>query len=666
MAAELLSYGNHQLSSIAWLRKFQASSRARLPVTQRLSCGRFGVPRRHLRAQLWENADNVWNAEESYSNLQVQTLRNFPKEQLHGKVVLVRFDSRILLNESQASNFPTDKACFTINYLHRAGAKVILTSSWDHNEGSRILSDESAADYLSELLQLRVTAASCICGGIHLQMDGQGSGDILLIQNLKNHKEEFANCSTFARRLSMGVDIFVNDTLSQSHRILASTVGVARFTYASIAGFHFEEELSVLMKAMKPPHRPYIAVIGGGNLSEKKKALQYLISRCDVLVFIGRMAFQFMHALGMPVPPNLVESGSIKDATMLIRFAQERNVYIMVPEDFLCTKVSSPNTFSVISSNCSLNGWKPVDIGPKTLQKLSSLLLKGKTVFRIGPANFDLSQKVINGELSLNSLLSRIGHDGCCAIMVGAAACRGISNAINSQSVHYMFDGASVMWELLKGRNLPGVAALDKAYPLAADWGNIFPNPTLPLFVDIGSGNGLFLFRMSRSRKNKNFLGLEINKKLVSQCLDTVNLSSSKNLHFINTNATTTFRFIVSRYKGMLSCVSIQCPNPEHHSIPHRWKVLQRPLVEAVADLLPLGAKVFLQSDIEQVASKMKDQFILYSKGRLAVHCDEIGVDVDSDGWLKENPFGIRSDWEQHVIDRGGSMYRIMLSKVIE
>ncbi|KAF3789365.1 Phosphoglycerate kinase [Nymphaea thermarum] len=279
MAAELLSFGNHQLSSIAWLRRFQASSRAWLPgitlrlfvatdtVTQRLSCGRFGVPRHHLRAQLWENAvschsqDNVWNAEESYSNLQVQTLRNFPKEQLHGKVVLVRFDSRILLNVSKTSNFPTDKACFTINYLHRAGAKVILTSSWDHNEGSRILSDESAADYLSELFQLRVTAGSSICGGIHLQMDGQGSGDILLIQNLKNHKEEFANCSTFARRLSMGVDIFVNDTLSQSHRILASTVGVARFAYASIAGFHFEEELSVLMKAMKPPHRPYIAVV---------------------------------------------------------------------------------------------------------------------------------------------------------------------------------------------------------------------------------------------------------------------------------------------------------------------------------------------------------------------------------------------------------------------
>lgn len=102
---------------------------------------------------------------------------------------------------------------------------------------------------------------SSTCGGIHLQIDGQRSGDILLVQNLKNHKEEFSNCSKLARRLSLGVDIFVNDNLSQSHRMLASTVGVTHFTYASVAGFRFEEELSILIKAMKPPQRPYIAVV---------------------------------------------------------------------------------------------------------------------------------------------------------------------------------------------------------------------------------------------------------------------------------------------------------------------------------------------------------------------------------------------------------------------
>eukprot|EP00268_Persea_americana_P057693 TRINITY_DN6927_c0_g1_i17.p2 TRINITY_DN6927_c0_g1~~TRINITY_DN6927_c0_g1_i17.p2 ORF type:complete len:229 (+),score=47.83 TRINITY_DN6927_c0_g1_i17:968-1654(+) len=226
-----------------------------------------------------------------------------------------------------------------------------------------------------------------------------------------------------------------------------------------------------------------------------------------------------------------------------------------------------------------------------------------------------------------------------------------------------MLENASVVWNFLKRRVLPGVAALDRAYPFELDWNAIFADPSRPLIVDIGSGNGLFLLRMASTWKSSNLLGLEINSKLVRRCLDSVNQSGLTNGYFLSTNATSTFRTIVSSYPGELVLVSIQCPDPDFNKEEHRWRMLQRGLVEAIVDLLAIDGKIFLQSDIEPVALRMKELFIMYGKGKLLVMDDR--NDVDGKGWLKENPFGVRSDWEQHVVDRGAPMYRLMLSKVM-
>ncbi|KAK9124183.1 hypothetical protein Sjap_013785 [Stephania japonica] len=199
-----------------------------------------------------------------------------------------------------------------------------------------------------------------------------------------------------------------------------------------------------------------------------------------------------------------------------------------------------------------------------------------------------------------------------------------------------------------------------EAYPSEIDWHAIFGNPSQPLLVDIGSGNGLFIFKMAARHNDKNFLGLEINKKLVQHCLNSH--YGLKNRHFIATNATSTFRSIVSSYPGELVLVSIQCPNPDFNKPEHRWRMLQRSLIEAITDLLKTGGKVFLQSDVEAVAVRTREQILMYGNGNLAILEDDFKV--DRGGWLEENPFGIRSDWEQHVIDRGGPMYRLMILKI--
>ncbi|MCD7462255.1 hypothetical protein HAX54_048132 [Datura stramonium] len=592
----------------------------------------------------------------------VRTLRNFPEEELIGKVVMVRLDLTILLRKQKKQQSPAARVISTIKYLHEAGAKLILISSWSLRADSLLLKLEYVAEFLSSELELKVIPVELGYGFEQSLMEDRHKSDILLLENLSQFKPEQANCSEFARRLSSGVDIFVNDAFFQSHKILASNVGITGFCYASIAGFDFDEGMSQLKKIIEMNKRPYFAIIGGANLTGKAAALQYLASRCDGLVFVGDAVFQIMHAFGLPVPMELVEQESLEAAHTLVEAAKARGVQIVLPKDFWCLNDHCPSQMKIFPANHIMDGWKPVDVGPNTLEEMISMLSICKKILWIGAVKFSSSSEESSGASKLAAMLYNLSQKNYDLIVVGKQACEtfvGKSSHVTADVI----ENASIVWEFLKGRKLHGLLALDRAYPFDLNWDAIYANTTLPLVVDIGSGNGLFLSKMAEMRKDWNFLGMEINEKLVSRCLDHVSQSGMTNGYFIATNATSTFRPIVSSYPGDLVLVSIQCPNPDFNKTEHRWRMVQRSLVEAIADLLASDGKVFLQSDVKEVAVRMKEEFMKYGKGKLTVVHDLEDSTSHRDGWLKENPFGIRSDWEQHVIDRGAPMYRLLLLK---
>ncbi|OAY71813.1 Phosphoglycerate kinase [Ananas comosus] len=594
----------------------------------------------------------------------VQTLRNFPVEKLSGEVVLVRLDSTVLLESlpSDSRSLSLNRTLATIKHLHNAGAKVLLISNWGQS-ADPMISSEFLADYLSSLLQLKVVPASGVSNFMEANAGELQYADIFLLDDLAKHREEVSNCLEFSKKLSSGATIFVNDAFSLSHKILASTVGVARFCHASIAGFCFEEELNQLLTIIDTSRRPYYAIIGGSNFSRKSAALHHLASKCDGLVFVGKLAFQVMKALGLPVPAFCVEQNAVGEALKLIKLAESRKIPMYYPDDFWCLSDSSTKPLEIVRSDEIVSGWTPVDLGPSSLKRISSLISGCKKILWVGSSDCGLLKRNTVGASELAQMLETTRKSGCDVIVVGGAACKALAG-ISTSSPHYtMFHSASVVWEFLKGRTLPGVAALDKttgncfehpaAYPHDIKWNTIFSDPTRPLVVDIGSGNGLFLFEMARRWKYSNFLGLEINEKLVTRCLDYVLQCNLKNVHFISANATSTFRSIVSSYPGDLVLVAIQCPNPDFNKEEHRWRMVQRILVEAIIDLLVTSGK----SDVEAVAIRMKEQFILYGKG-------EVSVDGgDGTEWIDENPLGVRSDWERHVIGRGAPMYRTILIK---
>uniref|UniRef100_A0ACD5YH11 Uncharacterized protein n=1 Tax=Avena sativa TaxID=4498 RepID=A0ACD5YH11_AVESA len=602
----------------------------------------------------------------STSYLHVQTLRNFPIEKICGEVVLVRLDSVILLDDLGSCNFPLKRTLSTVKYLYKAGAKVLLVTSWDpvlQSVTPVLKSTESLADYLSSLLQVKVIPVNGVPCLTSFKKEEWVQNDIILFENLLNFKGENANCNDFSQKLASGAAVYVNDSFSMSHKIRASTVGITRFCYASLAGFQFEEELMQLLKITDTTRHPSIAIIGGSNFLRKATALHLLASQCDGLFFVGRLSFQIMNGLGIPVPSCLIERNATKEVLQLIQIAHNRNIPIYYPTDLWCLNINNNEALEIFDSTELLSGlialgWTPVDIGPSTLERISSLMASYKKILWIGPTSYDATEEFRVGATQLGQILDKASHNSCDVILVGSAACKAVKGISDSSSQYTTFENGSIVWEFLKGRILPGIAALDKSYPYKISWDGVFSDPEQPLFVDIGSGNGLFLFQMATNWEGSNFLGLEMNGKLVIRCLQEVASAGKRNLYFLSTNATSTFRSIISSYPGQLTLVTIQCPNPDFNKVQNRWRMVRRMLVEAVADLLQINGKIYLQSDVESVLIGMKEQFISHGKGRLVVDGD------DDDNDRMENPFGVMSDWERHVLARGAPMFRTMLRKV--
>ncbi|XP_065009895.1 uncharacterized protein LOC135639844 isoform X2 [Musa acuminata AAA Group] len=527
-------------------------------------CGVFLGERRlprlplHRRNSVSAPPDKDTNIDRLDSVLPVQTLRNFPIEKLYGEVVMVRLDSALLLNLRVSDDLSLNRAILTIKYLYNAGAKVILASNWPQANASRLLSKEAFADHLSALLKVKVVPANDSSAILQFKMKNVENADVLLLDNLTNNKEEVANSYEFSKTLSSGVSIFVNDAFSLSHRVLASTVGVARFCHASVAGFHFEEELLQLMKISETKKQPYVAIIGGSNFLKKANTLHVLASTCDGLIFIGKLAFQIMNGFGLSVPTHLVEHDAVKEALELIKLTQQRKIPIYFQKDFVCVKVGKPELVEIYAYNEILAGWVPVDLGPVSMKETSSMLSTCKKVILIGSVSFGSLEEDNVRTSQLVSVLERISKNGSEVILIGNAACKAFAGKSSYSNQYSVFRNASVAWEFLRGTKLPGVAILDKAFQYNLNWRAIFADPTKPIAVDIGSGNGLFILKVARKCTDLNFLGLEINRKLVQRCLDNLHQSEFKNGYFISTNATSTFRSIVSSYPGDLVLVAIQ------------------------------------------------------------------------------------------------------------
>ncbi|HEV2653796.1 MAG TPA: phosphoglycerate kinase [Ktedonobacteraceae bacterium] len=382
-----------------------------------------------------------------------------------GKRVLVRVDFNVPLDaERHITDDTRIKAALpTITYLLDAGAAVILMSHLGRPDGQAVekLRLAPVAQRLSELLGKPVqTASDSIGPEVTAQAKALQPGQVLLLENLRFHKEEEKNNPEFAHQLASLGDLYVNDAFGTAHRAHASTDGVTH-TLPGVAGFLLEKEINFLGSALENPKRPLAAIIGGAKVSDKIKVLERLISLSDSILIGGGMANTFLKAEGYEIGDSLFEESKLDVARDLIEKAKQKGSQFLLPGDVvIADRFAADAEHKVVSSNAVPQGWRILDIGPATVASFRQALTNAQTIVwngTLGVAEFPAFAK---GTDAIIEILSERTKAGALTIIGGGDSAASVEQANAANNMTHVSTGGGASLEFLEGRTLPGVAAL--------------------------------------------------------------------------------------------------------------------------------------------------------------------------------------------------------------
>ncbi len=397
-----------------------------------------------------------------------QTLANLTSSDLAGKKVLVRVDFNVPQDESGAITDDTRirAALPTIQYLTNAGAKVILTSHLGRPKGvTESLRLNPIATRLSELLgQPVVKCDDCIGDEVAAKVNGLSNGGVALLENVRFYPEEEKNDPEFARKLASVADMYVNDAFGTAHRAHASTEGVTKYLRPSVAGFLLDKELQYLSGAIDAPRRPLAAIVGGSKVSSKIGVIEALLGKVDKLLLGGGMIFTFYKARGLAVGKSLVEEDKLDLARSLEAIAKERGVQFLLPTDVVIADNFKPDANSqTVSINNIPDGWMGLDIGPDSVKVFQDALADCQTVIWNGPMGvFEFDKFAVGTEAIANTLAGLTGK-GAITIIGGGDSVAAVEKVGVADRMSHISTGGGASLELLEGKVLPGIAALNDA-----------------------------------------------------------------------------------------------------------------------------------------------------------------------------------------------------------
>ncbi len=396
-----------------------------------------------------------------------RSLSNLGVEDLCGKRVLVRVDFNVPLNEKGLITDDTRirAALPTIQHLIDKDAKVILAAHFGRpkgqvNEDMRLT---PVAKRLGELLEKTVIKTeSCIGPDAQAKVNAMSNGDVVLLENVRFIPGEEKNDSEFAKQLSSLAEVYVNDAFGAAHRAHASTEGVTKFLSPSVAGYLMEKELQYLQGAIDSPERPLVAIVGGSKVSSKIGVLESLLDKCDKILLGGGMIFTFYQARGLSVGKSLVEEDKLDLARSLEEKAKAKGVEFLLPNDIVLANNFSPDADSQVAKIDSIpEGWMGLDIGQESIQLFQEALSNSKTVIWNGPMGVFEFDKFANGTNSIARSLAELSEKGCCTIIGGGDSVAAVEKAGLASKMSHISTGGGASLELLEGKKLPGVSALD-------------------------------------------------------------------------------------------------------------------------------------------------------------------------------------------------------------
>ena len=397
-----------------------------------------------------------------------KTLANLSASDLSGKRAFVRVDFNVPLDD--AGNITDDTriraALPTIKDLTQKGAKVILASHFGRPKGvDEKLRLTPVAKRLSELLgQPVVKCDDCIGDEVTAKVDALTNGQVLMLENVRFYKEEENNDSEFAKKLAANADIYVNDAFGTAHRAHASTEGVTHFLEPSVGGYLIEKELQYLQNAIEVPKRPLVAIIGGSKVSSKIGVIETLLEKCDKLIIGGGMIFTFYKARGLSVGKSLVEEDKLELAKELEAKAKEKGVTFLLPSDVVVADKFAPDANSqTVSIENIPDGWMGLDIGPDSVKLFQDALADCKSVIWNGPMGVFEFDKFAVGTEAIAHTLAEISKTGATTIIGGGDSVAAVEKVGLADQMSHISTGGGASLELLEGKVLPGIAALDEA-----------------------------------------------------------------------------------------------------------------------------------------------------------------------------------------------------------
>lgn len=386
-----------------------------------------------------------------------------------GKRVLVRADFNVPLDDQ--GNITDDTriraALPTIQDLTGKGGKVILASHFGRPKGKVVDSMRltPVAKRLGELLgQEVVKCDDCVGDAVAAAVNGLENGQVALLENVRFYAGEEANDPEFAKQLAANADLYVNDAFGTAHRAHASTAGVTEYLSPSVAGYLIEKELEYLQNAIENPQRPLAAIIGGSKVSSKIGVIETLLDKVDKLLIGGGMIFTFYKARGLSVGKSLVEEDKLELAKSLEAKAKEKGVDLLLPTDVVVAdNFAADANDQTVSIESIPDGWMGLDIGPDSVKVFQDALKQCKSVIWNGPMGVFEFDKFAKGTEAIANTLSELTDQGVITIIGGGDSVAAVEKVGVADKMSHISTGGGASLELLEGKTLPGIAALDEA-----------------------------------------------------------------------------------------------------------------------------------------------------------------------------------------------------------
>ena len=381
---------------------------------------------------------------------------------LRGKKVFVRCDFNVPMDENQniTDNRRIVAALPTIKYLIEQNCKIILASHLGRPKGEfkPEFSLAPVAKELSRLLGQEVLMAKDVIGESAKTLAANlQEGQVMLLENVRFHREETDNDPEFSKELASMAEVFVNDAFGTAHRAHASTEGISHYL-PSVSGFLIEKELKFLGDALNNPERPFVAILGGAKVSDKIGVIDSLLEKVDTLMIGGGMAYTFFKAQGYEVGNSLCEPDKCDLALSLMNKAKEKGVKFLLPVDTKIGKEFKPDTESKTVAWTEIpEGWEGFDIGEKTIEMFKDELKSAKTVVWNGPLGlFEFDQFAIG----TNAIAHALAELDATTIIGGGDSAAAVEKAGLADKMTHISTGGGASLEFLEGKKLPGIECL--------------------------------------------------------------------------------------------------------------------------------------------------------------------------------------------------------------